>query len=60
MIRRTIPKHIRQQVYEKYGGCCAYRCIKEFEIAEVNKYSVTIVTALLINSLFPIPFSYSS
>lgn len=40
MIRRTIPKHIRQQVYEKYGGCCAYRCIKEFEIAEVNKNGI--------------------
>ena len=24
MIRRTIPKHTRQQVYEKYGGHCAY------------------------------------
>ena len=24
MIRRTIPKHIRQQVYEKCNGHCAY------------------------------------
>ena len=33
MIRRTIPKHIRQQVYEKYGGHCAY-CGKALEYKE--------------------------
>ena len=24
MVRRTLPKHIRQQVYEKCNGHCAY------------------------------------
>lgn len=27
MIRKSISKHIRQQVHEKYGGHCAY-CVK--------------------------------
>ena len=35
MIRRTIPKHIRQQVYEKYGGHCAY-CGKALEYKEMQ------------------------
>lgn len=35
MIRRTIPKRIRQQVYEKYGGCCAY-CGKLLEYKDMQ------------------------
>ena len=35
MIRRSIPKHIRQQVYEKYGGCCAY-CGRSLEYKEMQ------------------------
>lgn len=35
MNRRTIPKHIRQQVYEKYSGHCAY-CGKLLEYKEMQ------------------------
>lgn len=35
MIRKSIPKHIRQQVYEKYGGHCAY-CGKALEYKDMQ------------------------
>lgn len=35
MYRRTIPKHIRRQVYEKYGGHCAY-CGKLLEYKDMQ------------------------
>lgn len=35
MIRKSISKHTRQQVYEKYGGHCAY-CGKALEYKDMQ------------------------